>query len=548
MSILRGTGSHSFSSVFLLSVSSVPLWFVSSAPAADPTYWQDIRPVFRRHCTVCHSQKNLKEFDVSGGLALDTPDGAQRGPRGSTIKVGKSAESVLVQLMLDKDENKRMPLGSLPVPEEQIALIRRWIDTGAKEGEKPADLPMTVVTAPPMVRKLDVVLPTATTPKTAIGGVKPGKIEVALKVGPLAPVAAVAFSPDGKYLAAGTYGRVTIWDLAAVKPAKVLTNVLAAVNDLKFSPDGKLLVVAGGQPSAKGDLRIYQVDGWKLLHVLPGHDDVVAGIVFTVDGKRLASASFDKTVRIWDVAAAKLEQTLTGHSDFVYAVGFSPDGKWLVSASKDRSVKMVDTTTGKSIFTFSGMNEDVLAVAVSPDGKQVVSSGFESNLFIWDPAKGERIRSQGGHAVATNEIAFSKDGKLLVSAGSDRTVKLFDGGEGKLLRTLPVGSIAYAAAISADGKLVASGSHDGLTRLFDAATGRQLLTLLSLPPQGEESEWLAQTPEGYVAGSGKLLEQAQWRMGGQPLPEKQIDKVLRQPDLVVKGGRGETLAVPDFGK
>src|SRR5439155_21061380 len=100
--------------------------------------------------------------------------------------------------------------------------------------------------------------------------------------------------------------------------------------------DGKILAVGGGQPSAKGDLRLYRVGDWKLLAALRGHEDVVFSVAFSPDGKQLASASFDKTVRLWDVASGKLERTLDGHSDFVYAVAFSPDGKILASCSKDR--------------------------------------------------------------------------------------------------------------------------------------------------------------------------------------------------------------------
>src|SRR5262249_26858653 len=211
-----------------------------------------------------------------------------------------------------------------------------------KGGTRPED-PRAVTPAPARARKLDVILPTALTPPPgALGPGAPAPLRLALSVGPLAPVAAVAFSPDGGQLAAGAYGRVTLWDLKSGQPARVLTNVLGAVNDLKFSPDGALLAVAGGQPSAQGGPRLYHAADGKVPRTLSGHDDVVNCVAFSPDGKKLASASFDKTVRLWDVASRKSERVLTGHSDFVYAVTFGPGGDWLASVSKDRSAKVVE--------------------------------------------------------------------------------------------------------------------------------------------------------------------------------------------------------------
>jgi len=520
---------------FLLVLTLVGL--TATANAADPTYWDDVRPILRRHCTHCHNAKNVGEVDVSGGLALDSYEAVKKFS-------AKTPNKAFMERLTTDDPEKLMPQGKKALDEQTILSLRRWFESGVKEGTNTElTTPTTGTTA--KIRKLPVFINTLVTPPQGMFGPgKPAPLQLSLKVGPLAPITAIRFSPDGNLLAVGSYGRVTVWDLTKVQPIKELTSVLGAVNDLRFSPDGKLLAVAGGQPSARGDLRLFQTNDWKLSATMGGHDDVIACVVFRPDGKQLATASFDKTVKLWNVTTGKVEQTLTGHSDFVYSVDYSVDGSWVASASKDRTVKLTEASTGKSKFTLSGMDQDVLSVVVHPKSGQVISSGYEPALYFWNSSTGERAALQRGHGMAVHEIAVSPDGTLLASAGGDATVRLWNGGTGAALRSLATGSLTYAVAIRRDAKQVASGSFDGQVRLWDVATGKQQVLLLALPVREDKQPWLALTPEGFAAASKELTSEGQWLMGGSPAPAEQVWQALSQPATVVKAIKGETLPTP----
>ncbi|VTS01204.1 wd-40 repeat protein : WD40 repeat-containing protein OS=Singulisphaera acidiphila (strain ATCC BAA-1392 / DSM 18658 / VKM B-2454 / MOB10) GN=Sinac_5385 PE=4 SV=1: PSCyt1: WD40: WD40: WD40: WD40 [Gemmata massiliana] len=510
--------------------------------SADPTYWQDVRPILRKHCVVCHSERRLDEPDLSASLALDKPDNIRKGGKGGKVTVlvaGKPDESLIVTLLTAKDKKRAMPLDADPLSADEIAIIRKWVAVGAPEGTKPADGAGTATTAPARpTRKIDVVFSTkATLPRTAK---LPGPLELALPVGPLPPVAAVAFSPDGKWLASGVYGRVTIWDLASAKPAKVLTNVLGAVNDLKFSPNGKLLAVAGGQPSARGDLRLFDTTEWKLLHALGGHLDTVSSVSFSGDGSKLVSASFDKTVRLWDVKEAKQLHAYTGHSDFVHAVSLGPDGSWYATASKDRTGRIIDAATGKGLFTLSGTDQEVLAVAVNPTNGQVMAAGLDPLVSWYDPKTAERQRRAGGPGTSTHEIAIDPKGTLVVTAGGDGTIRTLNPKTAAQVKAMQSGSVVFAVAVDADAKRIASGGADGVVKLWDATDARLLVTLWS----GADGAWVSLTPEGYVAGQDALLEKASWKATGKTVTDPKLLAPLRDAGQVGQAARGVKLPEP----
>jgi WD40 repeat protein len=162
----------------------------------------------------------------------------------------------------------------------------------------------------------------------------------------------VAFSPDGKVIAAGGYdASIDFWTVA---DGKLQLPVISGFSGhvAPFSPDGK--TIASGSDA---NVRIWDAATHRVLHTYSGHTDKVLAVAFSHDGKLLASGGTDKMVLIWDLAGNAPVRQLAGHADQVYSVDFSTDGKWLASASFDQKVIVWDVVSGQPVKTIIGSNK-----------------------------------------------------------------------------------------------------------------------------------------------------------------------------------------------
>jgi WD40 repeat protein len=216
---------------------------------------------------------------------------------------------------------------------------------------------------------------------------------------------------------------------------------------------------------------------------LQGHTAVVAGMAYSADGKRLATASADKTVRLWDTQTGRpAGPPLTGHTDRVTSVAFSRDGTLLATGSYDHTVRLWNAQTSQPLpQSFTGHSNSVTGVAFNPDGTLLASSSWDSSVRVWDVSTGQLQRELVGHEGLVNSVAFSPDGSLIASAGSDNTVRLWDVTTGqersydwrhecKMSFEGCIGAV-YVVAFSPDGKYVASGGYDKAVRWWDVTTG-----------------------------------------------------------------------------
>ncbi|MDZ8226351.1 caspase family protein [Nostoc sp. ChiVER01] len=302
-----------------------------------------------------------------------------------------------------------------------------------------------------------------------------GKEIITLK-GHSSKIQGVAFSPDSKTIAsAGAENTVKLWDVATGKEIITFNGHSNQVNSVAFSPDGKTIASASSDTTVK----LWNAATGTEITTLNGHSSTIRGVAFSPDGKTIASASSDTTVKLWNTDTGTEITTLNGHSDFVRGVAFSPDGKTIASASADATVKLWDASTGKEIITLSGHSGEVWSVVFSPDGKTIASGSTDTTVKLWNAATGKEITTFNGHSNQVNSVAFSPDGKTITSASSDTTVKLWNAAidkENSILNGHR--NWVWGVAFSPDGKTIASASSDNTVKLWNTDTGKEIITLI----------------------------------------------------------------------
>jgi len=437
----------------LLSLSLVTSHAAESSDAVS--FSKTIAPLLQQKCVTCHGPDKTKgDYQLHTFAALMKPGESKEAP----IMAGDPARSHLYQLITARDEDDRMPQKDDPLPPPQIALIERWIKEGAKfDGADPK-------------ATLASLLPPTNHPDPPASYARP------------VPILALAFSPDGRELAASGYHEITIWNPSDGSLLRRIKNIPQQVQALCFNADGSMLAVCGGTPGQSGEAKLVNPKDGTVIKTLVNTTDSLLTLAFSPDGQRLIVGGADNTIRIVNVADGKEERRIEQHADWVMGLAFSPDGAHFASASRDKTARLFDAKTGELEETYDGHGAPVFSVAFSDDGKRVFSGGRDREVHAWQTKGAKKVFEFGGFE--GDVLRLLVQGDQLFSCSADQQIREHQLGNKKaeLVRTFSGHhDVIYSLADHETTKRLATGSFDGEVRVWDAGNGNLLTNFIAAP-------------------------------------------------------------------
>jgi len=407
------------------------------------SFRRDIAPLLQRRCATCHCEENAK-----GKYRLDTYSRLQKaGDSDSTpIVAGKPEESELYQRLVETDATDRMPQKADALPAEEISKIERWIKAGARyDGDSPeqqmAELARESLLHPAPARYH-----------------RP------------APVAALAFSPDGSQIAVGGYYEVTLWTVSDGSLVRRLGGLPERISSLAWNEKTNVLAVAGGTPGQWGTVALVDPTGNAAPKFLCDETETALCVAFSPGGSMLAAAGGDRTLRLFDSSAGKELRAIRQHADWVQTAAFDKTGTRLVTASRDRTSRIFDVQTGEVQTTYTGHDQPLLEALFSGDGTKVFSLDRNKVIQMWDSHSREKVSELKVPDTDIRHMLLWD--RNIVITGTTPEIAIYQLSDRQRLFTLEGHHDSIQAlAVSPSRQILASGGADGEVLIWDLACG-----------------------------------------------------------------------------
>jgi len=445
-----------------------PLASPQERDAEPVSFHAEVLPLLRASCQGCHQPARPQGVVV---LIRHSDLMAHRNADEAYVVPGRPDASVLVDVITPFDGDPPvMPKDADPLSDDQVALIRRWIEEGAHD-DTPASF-RSRPGGPPVYERAPVVT-------------------------------SLAYSPSGELLAVAGRGEVLVHrpGEGGSEIAHRLVGLSERIESVAFSPDGSRLAVAGGSPARTGELQVWKVATAELLFSVPATHDTLRGVSWSPDGSKIAFGCKDTTLRAVDAKSGKELLYQSAHDDWVLGTAFSSDASHLVSVGRDRSMKLVKVDTQQFIdnitsITPGALKGGLLSVERHPATDELLVGGSDGAPKIFRMYREKkRVIGDDYNLIRTFEplpgrvfaVDWSPEADWIAAAASSSdagTVRAYRTEDGSVLWTRSFPSGMYTLDVHPEGERLAAAGFAGEIVVLDAASGAGVQSFPSVPLAG----------------------------------------------------------------